>query len=213
MAKTGEREVRLHDPYHRALSALSGFAGEGRFGAGTPLVVTTLARDLGLSPTPVREALARLAGEGVIDHWPGRGYFAPGLATADIVELYDYHQRLVLWAVEAPVAGEVPIMDHAGASVVDRLERVFAGAAERSGNRVLMRAQRQAAARLRPVRLAEAAVAPLAADELECLERLLGDEEGSRFREAVIRYHEGRLKLVSSIASAIRRSGESIVQI
>ncbi len=74
--------MRLHDPYHMALSALSGFAGEGRFGAGTPLVVTTLARELGLSPTPVREALARLAGEGVIDHWPGRGYFSPGLATA-----------------------------------------------------------------------------------------------------------------------------------
>ena len=72
--------MRLHDPYHMALSALSGFAGEGRFGAGMPLVVTTLARELGLSPTPVREALARLAGEGVIDHWPGRGYFAPGLA-------------------------------------------------------------------------------------------------------------------------------------
>lgn len=205
--------MRLHDPYHMALSALSGFAGEGRFGAGTPLVVTSLARELGLSPTPVREALARLAGEGVIDHWPGRGYFSPGLATADIVELYDYHQRLVLWAIEAPVAGYAPTMDHAEASVVDRLERVFAGAAERSGNRVLMRAQRQAAARLRPIRLVEARVAPVAHDELERLEALLGDDEGPGFRQAVVLYHEGRLKRVSSIASAIRRSGESIVQI
>ncbi|WP_392354013.1 GntR family transcriptional regulator [Brevundimonas sp. LF-1] len=50
------------------------------------MVVTTLARELGLSPTPVREALARLAGEGVIEHWPGRGYFAPRLAASDIVE-------------------------------------------------------------------------------------------------------------------------------
>lgn len=205
--------MRLHDPYHMALSALSGFAGEGRFGAGAPLVVTTLARDLGLSPTPVREALARLAGEGVIDHWPGRGYFSPGLATADIVELYDYHQRLVLWAIEAPVAGDAPTMDHAGASVVDRLERVFAGAAERSGNRVLMRAQRQAAARLRPVRVVEATVAPVTFEEVGRLEDLLGNEEETGFREAVIRYHEGRMEAVSSISAAIRRSGESIVQI
>lgn len=203
--------MRLNDPYHMALSALSSFAGEGRFGAGMPLVVTTLARDLGLSPTPVREALARLAGEGVIDHWPGRGYFAPGLAAADISELYDYHQRLVLWALDGPVAGDGPMVDHADASVMERLERVFAGAAGRSGNRVLMRAQRLASARLRPIRLVEAMVAPVASDELERLECLLGDAEGVGFREAVIRYHEGRLEVVSSISAAIRRSGESIV--
>lgn len=205
--------MRLHDPYHMALSALSGFAGEGRFGTGMPLVVTTLARELGLSPTPVREALARLAGEGVIDHWPGRGYFAPGLAATDILELYDYHQRLVLWAIDAPVADTGQMMDDVGASVVDRLERVFAGAAGRSGNRVLMRAQRLASARLRPVRVVEAVVAPVTLDEVERLEDLLGNEDGDGFREAVIRYHEGRMEMVASISAAIRRSGESIVQI
>jgi len=197
--------MRLHDPYHMALSALSGFAGEGRFGAGMPLVVTTLARELGLSPTPVREALARLAGEGVIDHWPGRGYFAPGLAATDILELYDYHQRLVLWAIDAPVADTGQMMDDVGASVVDRLERVFAGAAGRSGNRVLMRAQRLASARLRPVRVVEAVVAPVTLDEVERLEDLLGNEDGDGFREAVIRYHEGRMEMVASISAAIRR--------
>lgn len=205
--------MRLHDPYHMALSALSGFAGEGRFGAGMPLVVTTLARELGLSPTPVREALARLAGEGVIDHWPGRGYFAPGLAATDILELYDYHQRLVLWAIDAPVAGVGQTMDHVGSSVVDRLERVFAGAAGRSGNRVLIRAQRLASTCLRPVRVVEATVAPVTFDEVGRLEDLAGNEDGTGFREAVIRYHEGRMEAVSSISAAIRRSGESIVQI
>lgn len=205
--------MRLHDPYHMALSALSGFAGEGRFGAGMPLVVTTLARELGLSPTPVREALARLAGEGVIDHWPGRGYFAPGLAATDILELYDYHQRLVLWAIDAPVAAGARIADHGEASLVDRLERVFAGAAGRSGNRVLIRAQRLASARLRPVRVVETAVAPVTFDEVERLEDLSGKEEGTGFREAVIRYHQGRMEVVASISAAIRRSGESIDQI
>lgn len=205
--------MRLHDPYHMALSALSGFAGEGRFGAGMPLVVTTLARELGLSPTPVREALARLAGEGVIDHWPGRGYFAPGLAATDILELYDYHQRLVLWAIDVPVADAGQTMDDAGSSVVDRLERVFAGAAGRSGNRVLIRAMRLASARLRPVRVVEATVAPVTFDEVGRLEDLAGNEDGTGFREAVIRYHEGRMEAVASISAAIRRSGESIVQI
>ncbi len=205
--------MRLHDPYNMALTSISAIAGEGRFAAGMPLVVTTLARELGLSPTPVREALARLAGEGVIDHWPGRGYFAPGLAATDILELYDYHQRLVLWAIDAPAADAGQTMDRAGSSVVDRLERVFAGAAGRSGNRVLIRAQRLASARLRPVRVVEATVAPVTFDEVGRLEDLLGNEEGTGFREAVLRYHEGRMEAVASISAAIRRSGESIVQI
>lgn len=205
--------MRLHDPYHMALSALSGFAGEGRFGAGMPLVVTTLARELGLSPTPVREALARLAGEGVIDHWPGRGYFAPGLAATDIVELYDYHQRLVLWAIDKPVSTGGVAVEQEEASLLDRLERVFAAATGRSGNRVLIRAQRLAAARLRPVRVVETVVAPVTIDEINRLEGLFEDEEGAGFREAVIRYHEGRMEAVASISAAIRRPGESIVQI
>lgn len=205
--------MRLHDPYHMALSALSGFIGEGRFGAGMPLVVTTLARELGLSPTPVREALARLAGEGVIDHWPGRGYFAPGLAASDIVELYDYHQRLVLWAIDAPVAAGSQVGDREEGSLVGRLERVFADAAGRSGNRVLIRAQRLVSTRLRPVRLIEATLAPVTLDEVARLENLFRSDSGSGFREAVIRYHEGRMEVVSSISAAIRRSGESIDQI
>jgi len=205
--------MRLHDPYHMALSALSSFVGEGRFGAGMPLVVTTLARELGLSPTPVREALARLAGEGVIDHWPGRGYFAPGLAASDIVELYDYHQRLILWAIDAPVATGALIADQEEVSLLDRLERVFAGVAGRSGNRVLIRAQRLTSVRLRPVRAVETTVAPVTLGEVERLEDLSGNEESTGFREAVIRYHEGRMEVVASISAAVRRSGESIDQI
>ncbi len=205
--------MRLHDPYHMALSALAGFVGEGRFGAGMPLVVTTLARELGLSPTPVREALARLAGEGVIDHWPGRGYFAPGLAASDIVELYDYHRRLVLWAIDAPAAAGKQAWDREEGPLVDRIERVFAGAAGRSGNRVLMRAQRLAAACLRPVRVVEAKIAPVTVDEVERLEELSKNEEASGLREAIVVYHEGRMEAIASISAAIRRSFESIDQI
>lgn len=73
----GAGAMRDRDPYHSALNALAGFAAAGRFGWGEPLVATALAEELRLSPTPVREALARLAGEGVIEHRPGRGYFAP----------------------------------------------------------------------------------------------------------------------------------------
>jgi hypothetical protein len=197
----------LRDPYHQALSALAGFAGEGRFGAGMPLVITSLAQELGLSPTPVREALARLAGEGIIEHWPGRGYFAPSLAATDVAELYDYHQRLVLWAVDLPMI-ERP--DMAGGSQGGRLERVFACVAARSGNRVLIRAYRLAAAQLRPIRLVEAVVAPLDPEQIDHLEGLLEGDFRTEFRDAAVRYHEGRIRAAGSIASAMRRSEQSI---
>ncbi|MCQ4078953.1 GntR family transcriptional regulator, partial [Klebsiella pneumoniae] len=63
--------MRSRDPYNDALTALAAFAGSGRFGWGEPLVATALAAELELSQTPVREALARLAGEGLIEHRPG----------------------------------------------------------------------------------------------------------------------------------------------
>jgi len=41
---------------------------------GGRLVIDGIARDLGVSPTPVRDALARLAGEGLIESTPFRGF-------------------------------------------------------------------------------------------------------------------------------------------
>lgn len=202
--------MRMRDPYHQALSALAGFAGEGRFGSGMPLVITSLAQELGLSPTPVREALARLAGEGVIEHWPGRGYFAPSLAATDVVELYDYHQRLVLWAVDLPSVTLVDRAERPKGSIAERLEQVFACVTARSGNRVLIRAHRLAAARLRPVRLVEAAAAPLEPEDVARLEGLLETSDGLEFRSAMVRYHEDRILASVNIANAMRRSDQSI---
>ena len=52
--------MRERDQFAVARTALAGYAAAGRFGWGHPLVATSLATELGLSPTPVREALAHL---------------------------------------------------------------------------------------------------------------------------------------------------------
>jgi DNA-binding GntR family transcriptional regulator len=50
----------------------------GDFAAGTDINEATLAADLGVSRTPLREALITLAGEGVLESNQGRGFrFAP----------------------------------------------------------------------------------------------------------------------------------------
>lgn len=56
--------------------------------AGQKLVVRVLAEDLGLSPTPVKEALAALEREGFVVAVPHRGYRIPTITPHDIEELY-----------------------------------------------------------------------------------------------------------------------------
>ena len=61
---------------------------------GTPLVESDIASQLGTSKTPVREALARLAGEGLVVIEPGRRTFVAGLSAAKARELYQL--RIIL---------------------------------------------------------------------------------------------------------------------
>lgn len=72
-----------------------GYANGGAF----PIV--DLARELGLSQTPVREALAHLAGEGLIEERRGLGYFAPTLDRDRLLELHDLQRLYVSTAISA----------------------------------------------------------------------------------------------------------------
>ena len=81
--------------------------------------IDKLARDLGVSPTPVREALARLESDGLVIKEPLRGYsIAPLLDRAAFEELYEV--RLLLEPHVARRAGE-----RANARLVRNLQRVI----------------------------------------------------------------------------------------
>ncbi|WP_426959953.1 GntR family transcriptional regulator [Muricoccus radiodurans] len=77
---------------------------EGRLPAGTRLREAELARDLGLSRTPVREALKRLESQGLVTHEPHRGAVVASLDYAQTVELY--HMREVLEGTAAGLAAQ-----------------------------------------------------------------------------------------------------------
>ena len=65
----------------------------GRVRAGEPLREVNLAAELGVSRTPVREALGRLASEGLVDVH-GRSFTAPALTGGDLQDIYEL--RLLL---------------------------------------------------------------------------------------------------------------------
>lgn len=207
----GPGTVKARDPYHLAVAALTDFASEGRFGWGRPLVATALATELGLSPTPVREALARLSGEGVLEHRPGHGYFAPSPTASDIADLYELHWRLAGWAIERiPPGGRPPRLE---ASPRPRIEAFYDNLLAWAGNDVLDRVYRRTALQLRPVRRVERLVDPFADEAVARQEELLLEGRMSDLRAAIDAYHRNRIAAAQSVFSVMRRSAESIERI
>jgi DNA-binding GntR family transcriptional regulator len=65
---------------------------------GTRLMVGELAKTFGASHTPVKEALRKLAGEGLIEIFPHRGTFVSQLSRKEIRELLEIRLALELYA-------------------------------------------------------------------------------------------------------------------
>ncbi len=64
------------------------------YAPGKPLQQEELASKLGISKTPIREALRRLAGEGLARQVPNRGYWMIELSERDIKEIYEVREAL-----------------------------------------------------------------------------------------------------------------------
>lgn len=67
---------------------------QGEFPAGMQLVTRQIAQELGASLNPVREAIGRLAAEGLVDHVPGAGAFVHSPTPQEIVELYEFREAI-----------------------------------------------------------------------------------------------------------------------
>jgi DNA-binding GntR family transcriptional regulator len=65
---------------------------DGRHGLGEQLSEAALAEELGISKTPVREALLRLRGDGLIDIQPQRGAFVFSLAPREVEEICRFRE-------------------------------------------------------------------------------------------------------------------------
>jgi DNA-binding GntR family transcriptional regulator len=59
---------------------------------GAPLIEKNLSADLGIGRTPIREALQRLAAEGLVTHHTNRGMFVAEISPANIQQIYEFRQ-------------------------------------------------------------------------------------------------------------------------
>jgi DNA-binding GntR family transcriptional regulator len=81
---------------------LLGEIREGRLGPGERLRETDLAKRLGVSRTPVREAIRQLEADGIVAHVPRQGATVRTLDYAEVMELYE--MRAVLESTAARLA-------------------------------------------------------------------------------------------------------------
>ncbi|MBD7996648.1 GntR family transcriptional regulator [Arthrobacter sp. Sa2CUA1] len=94
-----ERSVLADQVYKEILARLM----DGKLESGDPLSIDGTARELGVSPTPVREALARLEATGMVVRAALRGYrVAPMLSQAELMDLME--ARLLIEPHNAEVA-------------------------------------------------------------------------------------------------------------
>ncbi len=72
---------------------------EGEFGIGKRLDEAELAAHYGVSRTPIREALQRLAESGLAEHLPRRGTFVRSPSLSEIIEMFEVMAELECMSV------------------------------------------------------------------------------------------------------------------
>lgn len=204
--------MRNRDPFGAVLETLRQQIRRGDLPPGEPLIVMDLAQDLGVSATPVREALAYLAGEGLIDGRRGRvrGYATWRPSAADLTELYRLHQAQVVFALSEAIRrgvrwvgpvnvaglaaeGEDPAETFAAASA-----SVFGRMVQMGGGPVAVRAHQALADRLHLFRRQEPTAIADARAELSALAEL---GHGPDLTRALRAYHRRRLGQVERLAA------------
>jgi DNA-binding GntR family transcriptional regulator len=98
------RSMSLRDTAYRALKTA---ILRGELKPGQQLKEEYLAHQFGISPTPIREALARLEQERLVRTVPYKGAFVTELSPQDIRDIYVVRQTLESWATGL-AATEIP---------------------------------------------------------------------------------------------------------
>jgi len=95
---------------------------------GQKLLINEIARQLGVSRTPVKDAANRLALEGLVEKVPRRGTFVTTLTSQDVAELLDLRLLLELYAAEKVLEkGRVELLLAEMEKCMANLDRVVNG--------------------------------------------------------------------------------------
>jgi len=178
--------ARNRDPFASALRTLRERAIAGAFSPGKPIIILDEAQSLGLSTTPIREALAWLGGEGLIERAPAGGYAGLRLDPAGLAGRY----RLRLHCLEKGLEGAVPGINATPRADPTRLFRhIIAGAADPALMAVYDRVQ----ATIERFAETEARLLGDMPEALETVARLMDSGQEAAAAERLRNFHELRI--------------------
>jgi DNA-binding GntR family transcriptional regulator len=183
---------------------------------GQLLQIGVLADELGVSTTPVREALTRLAAERLIMSVPKRGFFARTPSEDDILGLYCVTHTILDAAVgrcarqaeegsgpteDAPIL--VDLKDPSAEQLVRRTAELFLEIANRSGVAEYCDIIRNMNDRLHHARVMECEIIGNVREELANLSELFAGQKHQLLRQALKTYQERRLTAITPIAKEL----------
>ncbi|MCW3838186.1 GntR family transcriptional regulator [Sphingomonas canadensis] len=180
----------------RSYAALKALLREGAYPPGHRLEANRIAEEIGVSMTPVRDALNRLVGERIVEASSGEGFHVPRLAEGDLRDLYEWHSAVAIMAARTArrIPDEEAIAEAlATKPLADATAAVFRLLAESAPNRELRPAVENISERLHPFRIAEEKVSfPM----IGHLEEIL---DPAKQLAAIRRYHLVRMKSVEEL--------------
>lgn len=101
--KSKPKDARLGSVRDRAYHHIQQQIASGHLVAGAGISELQLAAELGSSRTPIREAMNKLAAEGLLEQNAGGGMTVAQLQREHIIELYELREALELYAVTKAV--------------------------------------------------------------------------------------------------------------
>ena len=189
--------ARNRDPFALALATLRERAAAGAFHPERPIVIRDEARRLGLSPTPVREALAWLGGEGLVQRAASSGYLGARLDAGRLRSRYAFRMRCVSLALESappprPPPGPAP-------APVEEPVAIFRRIVQCSGDETLEAAFEQVTLQLVMLEAPEARLLGDPDPQAQEIAESLRSGDAPSLRRAVETYHRRRIELAAAL--------------
>lgn len=203
--------ARNRDPFTQALASLRDRIQSGALPGGAQVIVQDEAERLRLSTTPVREALARLSGEGLVERAASGGYVTVRFDATAARDRWAMHAQYVMIAVDLNTRALGPRRPPAPPFEPDRpivaANRLFSSLVCSAGNRVLWDAFRTVNGQLDLVRRYEAVLFDDLGDEAKSLYAAYSEAITPTFAEAVSRYHDRRMGAAGALAALVFGGG------
>ena len=114
-----ERHLSLTDSVHAMLKTA---IIENGLSAGSRLTEAWIAERLGVSNTPVREAISRLEREGLVQYLPRRGAVVISITAEDIREVLEVRELLEAHAIGRAIEKRTPEVEQRLSALVDACE-------------------------------------------------------------------------------------------